>query len=92
MVFIATIDPKSALAPDYAGTRRTERWTCTAAAADAGTGTIAARHLVQIDDFECDFYNGTGPTTYQIVGSTLILTLPGSTTATLYRINLWSRY
>lgn len=90
-MFIPTIDPTDALAPDYAGSRKIERWTATAVAADAGPGTITARHLTRVDDFELETFNGTGPTTYQMTGNQLILQLPGSTTATLYRIKLFGR-
>ena len=47
MAFVSTIDPLDALAPDYQGSRRVERWTATATAADIGPQTISlfAKHL-----------------------------------------------
>jgi len=81
------------LAPDYAGTKKIERWTATALATDSGPGTITARYITKIDDFDVESYNGSAPTTYQISGNKLILQLsPGVRTATLYRIRLEGRY
>ncbi len=92
MAFELTIDPQSALAPDYAGDMKIERWTATAGASDSGPATIQARHLLTITDFDLDVFGGSGPSSYQLSSSQLILTLPGTDTATLYRIRLLSRY
>ncbi len=95
MTFVPTIDPQDKLAPDYAGTRRVERWTATAAASDIGPQTITARHLQKIDDFIIDAFGGTVPSSAAVVpagGNKLLLYLPGTTSATTYRIKLFSRY
>jgi len=92
MAFASSISPDSALQPDYAGSRKIERWTATALAADIGTGTIQARHLTTITDFIVQSFGGSPPSSCWVVGSKLIMKLPGTTTATTYQIRLESRY
>lgn len=91
-MFVATIGTNSAVAPDYAGTRRIERWTATAAAGDIGPATLQARYLQSIEEYDVQSFGGTPPLSCLVVGSTLLLYLPGTTTATTYRIELKSRY
>lgn len=92
MAFVATIDPASALAPDYAGTKKIEWWTAVAGANDTGPGTVVARHITQIDAFSIESFNGSAPTTYSLSGNKLIVTLLGPNAATSYRIRLEGRY
>lgn len=92
MAFAKTIDPLDALGPDYQGTRRVERWTATAAASDIGPQTITPRFLQRIVDFQIDSYGGSPPASAAVIGNNLILYLPGTTSATSYRVKLYSRY
>lgn len=92
MTFVPTIDPQSALAPDYQGTRRVERWTATAAASDSAVGTIQPRYLQGIDDFSVESFGGSPPSSCAVVNNQLLIYFPGTTTATTYRIKLYSRY
>lgn len=92
MAFVATIDPQSALAPDYAGTKRIERWSAVALVSDVGPATITARHLQIIDDYDVQSFGGSPPSSVAIRGNQLILYLPGTTTALTYRVKLESRY
>lgn len=91
-MFVATLSPESALQPQYEGANKVERWNATAAASDSGPATIQARYLTKVTDFEVEVFNGTGPSSYEMSGNSLVLTLPGTTTATLYRIALKGRY
>lgn len=90
MPFSATL--VDTLGPDCAGTKKIERWTGAALASDTGFGTITARYITKIDDFDVEAYNGSAPTGYSISGNKLILTLLGPRTATSYRIRLEGRY
>jgi len=92
MAFVPTIDPLDALGPDYQGTRRVERWTATALASDSGPQTIVPRFLQRIDEFNIEAFGGTVPSSCAVIGNNLILYLPGSTSATTYRVKLYSRY
>ena len=92
MTFVPTISPDSALQPDYAGSRKIERWTATAAAADIGPATVTARHLLQITDFDVESFGGTPPLSCAIRGNQLLIYLPGTASALTYRIRLESRY
>lgn len=92
MAFVATIDPDDDSAPDFAGTRKIERWTATALTSDSGAATITAKHLREVSDFHVDHFGGSPPANYSISGRDLVLTLPGGGwTATKYRIRLESR-
>lgn len=92
MAFVATIDPDDASAPDYAGTRKIERWTATALTSDSGPATITARNLSQVDDFQVQHFGGSPPANYSVSGRDLVLTLPGGGwTATKYKIRLEGR-
>lgn len=92
MTFVPTINPQDALAPDYLGTRRVERWTATAAASDAGIGTITPKYLQSIGDFDVEYFGGTAPNSGAVVNGKLLIYLPGTTTPTSFRIKLFSRY
>lgn len=92
MAFVATLTPESALQPQYEGANKVEHWDATAGAADTGPVTVTARYLTKVTDFELEFYGGTGPLSTLMTANMLLLYLPGTTTATTYRITLKGRY
>lgn len=92
MTFVPTISAESALGPQYEGANKVETWDATAAASDSGPQTIQSRHLTKVTDYAVQFFNGTGPSSVLMTGASLLLYLPGTTSATRYHVKLMGRF